>query len=154
MRSKTLLLLAIVLTVAVFASIGFSQKQPGNNDAVAQITALEQESVKADLANDPSFAKKHYADDYTAGSSWGNWETKASILKDFADPQKNKTNSEEMSDLKVRTYGNTAIATFKETYDSLYHGQHRARTVLCTDTWLKQAGDWMVIANHCSQLAK
>jgi hypothetical protein len=71
----------------------------------------------------------------------------------MSDPQANKTNKEEISDLKVRAYGNTVIANFKETYDSLYHGEHRARSVMCTDTWVKK-GTWKLVADHCSQLAK
>lgn len=155
MRSKSVLLLAVLLTASMFAPAAFSHKQKsGNGDAVAEITRLEQESVKADLANDPAFAQKYYADDFTGGSSWGNWDTKQSILKDMSDPQHNKTNKEEMSDLKVRTYGNTAIATYKETYDSLYHGKPRVRTILGTDTWVKQDGAWKLVATHASELAK
>jgi len=154
MRSRGLFLLAVLLTAATFVSTAFPQTQKsGSGDAVAEVTRLEQEGVKADLANDPSFAKKYYAEDYTGGSSWGTWDTKASILKDMSDPKANKTSKEEMSDLKVRAYGNTAIANFTETYDSLYHGEHRARTVMCTDTWVKQ-GTWKLVAGHCSQLAK
>jgi hypothetical protein len=46
------------------------------------------------------------------------------------DSKNNKMNSEEISDLTVRLYGDTAIATYKSTYDSVYHGEHRARTIL------------------------
>lgn len=151
MKSKSMFLLAIVLTSLTIAFQAFSQTQP--DTAIAEVTRLEQASVKADLASDPSFAKQYYAEDYTSGSSWGTWDTKESILKDMKDTQANKTNKEVMSDLKVRTYGNTAIATFTESYDSLYHGEHRARTIMCTDTWVKQ-GTWKLAADHCSQLAK
>lgn len=151
MRSKSVFLLAVLLTAVTLVSMSFSQAQ--NSAAIAEVTRLEQQSNKADLANDPSFAKQYYADDYTSGSSWGNWETKAAILKDMSNPQENKTMKEEMSDLKVRAYGDTAIANFTETYDSLYHGEHRARTIICTDTWVKQ-GTWKLVAGHCSERAK
>ncbi len=153
MRSKSVFLLAVLLTAVTLVSMAFPQMQKSGSGAVAEVTRLEQQGVKADLANDPSFVKQYYAEDYTGGSSWGTWDTKASILKDMSDPKANKTNKEEMSDLKVRAYGNTAIANFNETYDSLYHGEHRARTVMCTDTWVKQ-GTWKLVAGHCSQLAK
>jgi hypothetical protein len=153
MRSKSVVLIAVLLTPVSFVSMAFPQTQKSGSDAVAEVTRLQQESVKADLANDPSFVKQYYAGDYTSGSSWGISDTKASVLKDMSDPQANKTNKEEISDLKVRAYGNTVIANFKETYDSLYHGEHRARSVMCTDTWVKQ-GTWKLVADHCSQLAK
>jgi hypothetical protein len=154
MRSKSIFLLAALLVAATIVPMAFASKQKsGDGDAVAEVTRLEQASVKADLAGDSSFLKEHAADDYTAGSSWGVSETKASMLKDMSNPQANKTNKEEISDLKVRAYGNTAIATFNETYDSLYHGEHRARTTICTDTWVKQ-DKWKLVAGHCSELAK
>jgi CheY-like chemotaxis protein len=154
MKSKSTFLLAVLLTAATLVSTAFSEKKKSaDGAAIAEITKLEQGAVKADLENDPSFLKAHSADDYTAGSSWGNWETKASILKDMSEPQANKTNKEEMTDLKVRMYGNTAIATYNESYDSLYHGANRARTTMCTDTWVKDSG-WKLVAGHCSEVAK
>ncbi len=154
MRSKSVFLLAVLLTAVTFVSMAFPQAmKPTSGSAVAEVKRLEQEGVKADLANDPSFVKQYYAEDYTGGSSWGTWDTKASILMDMSDPQANKTNKESISDIKVRAYGNTAIANFTESYDSLYHGEHRVRTTMCTDTWVKQ-GTWKLVAGHCSQLAK
>jgi len=123
----------------------------GSSDDVATITRLEQEGVKADLANDTSWAKKYQADDYVAGTSFGEWETKQSQLKDAEDTANNKTNKAEISDLKVNVYGNTAIARFTNTYDDMHHGEHRSRKVICTDTWVKQGGGWKQVANHCSQ---
>ena len=70
------------------------------------------------------------------------------------DSKNNKTNSEEISDLKVRLYGDTAIATYKSTYDTLYHGEHRARTILSTDTFVRLDGSWKLVASHSSQLAR
>ena len=115
---------------------------------------IENAAVRADIAGDSSFFEKNYADNFTSGSSWGNWDTKQSILADMKDGKNNKTNSEEIADLKVRTYGDTAIATYKSTYDSTYHGDHRARTVLTTDTFVRQDGSWKQVASHSSELAK
>jgi ketosteroid isomerase-like protein len=106
------------------------------------------------MAGDSSYVEKNYADSFSGGSSWGNWETKQSILADMKDSKNNKTNSEEISDIKVQTYGNTAIATYKSTYDSTYHGEHRARTILSTDTFVRQGGSWKQVASHSSELAK
>jgi ketosteroid isomerase-like protein len=143
-----------LLIALLFVPLAFAQEQKSSDSTtVADITRLEQEYVKADLANDSAFLKENGAEDYTAGSSWGNWDTKDSILKDMTDSKANRTNSEEMSNLKVRSYGNTAIATYNEKYDSIYHGKHRARTTMCTDTWVKDPS-WKLVAGHCSQVAK
>lgn len=54
----------------------------------------------------------------------------------------------------MRFYGGTPIATYKSTYDSVHHGEHRARTILSTDTFVKQDGLWKQAASHSSELAK
>jgi ketosteroid isomerase-like protein len=141
----------------MFTALALAKKNgvpPTDTDAVATITQMENASVKADMAGDSSYVEKSYADSFSGGSSWGNWETKQSILADMKDSKNNKTNSEEISDIKVQIYGNTAIATYKSTYDSTYHGEHRARTILSTDTFVRQGGSWKQVASHSSELAK
>lgn len=173
-------ILAVVLAVSAFPATAFGQTsfspdatvatttssafpatalaEPNSSTAnaaeIAAITQMENAAVKADIAGDSSFVEKNYADNFTSGSSWGNWETKQSILADMKDSKQNKTNSEAISDVSVRVYGDTAIATYKSTYDSLYHGDRRARTILSTDTFVRQNGSWKLVASHSSELAK
>ncbi|HYP05420.1 MAG TPA: nuclear transport factor 2 family protein [Bryobacteraceae bacterium] len=121
--------------------------------AVAAITKLEQDYVKAALANGAAFkdyTERHLADQFVGGSSFGRWETKADLIKDTVNPA-NKVKSMTMQDLKVSTHGSTAVARYRLTYDDMHNGEHRARTVLCTDTWSKQGADWKQLASHCSQ---
>jgi hypothetical protein len=156
LTKSTFVSLAVVLAVASFTAtaLGQTSSVPTGPDAVATITQLENASVKADMAGDPSFIEKNYAENFTGGSSWGQWETKQAILADMKDSKNNKTNSEAISDLNVRIYGDTAVATYKSTYDSLYHGERRARTILSTDTFVLQNGSWKLVASHSSELAK
>lgn len=148
--------LAVVLALSAFPATALGQASGSATDAaaVATITQMENASVKADMAGDSAFVEKNYAENFTGGSSWGNWETKQSILADMKDSKNNKTNSEAISEISVRVYGDTAIATYKSTYDSLYHGDRRARTILSTDTFVRQNGSWKQVASHSSELAK
>ena len=128
-----------------------AKDQPTTNDAVAAITQFENDAVKADLAGDSSFFQKNYADNWTGGFSGGTWNTKESMLADMKDNANNKMTSEEISDLKVRIYdNNTAIATYTDTYDGMVRGEHRAKTVLSTDTFVRQNGMWKEVAGHSS----
>jgi ketosteroid isomerase-like protein len=153
-KSKLVVLaLALAVTALTVQAFGKKHGSATRADATATITEMENASVTADKAGDSSFIEKNYAENFSGGSSWGNWETKQSILADMKD-KNNKTNSEEISDLKVRLYGDTAIATYRSTYDSMYHGEHRARTILSTDTFARQDGSWKQVASHSSELAK
>jgi ketosteroid isomerase-like protein len=154
LMKSTLVMLAPVLAFSTLTATALGQTNSTDAAAVATITQMENASVKADLAGDSSFVQKNYADTFTGGTSWGNWETKQSILADMKDSKSNKTNSEAISEVSVRVYGDTAIATYKSTYDSVYHGESRARTILSTDTFVRQNGSWKQVASHSSELAK
>ncbi len=152
---STLLLFAAVLAIMALNTMALGKNNSGTAaaDPVAAITQMENDNVKADLAGDSSFVSKNYANNFTGGTSWGNWESKQSILADLNDG-KTKTNSEQISELNVRVYGSTAVATYKSTYDMTYKGEHRARTILSTDTFVMQDGTWKLVASHSSEAAK
>jgi ketosteroid isomerase-like protein len=69
----------------------------------------------------------------------------------MADTKNIKTNSEKLSELKVRVYGDTAVATYKDTYDILIMGQRRAHTIIATDTFVKMGDEWKQVASHGSE---
>jgi len=148
---KILALFASIVVLAAVSSLAAAKDQPKTSAAVAAITQFENDAVKADLAGDSSFFQKNYADNWTGGFSGGTWNTKESMLADMKDSANNKMNSEEISDLKVRIYdNNTAIATYTDTYDGMVRGEHRAKTVLSTDTFVRQNGTWKEVAGHSS----
>lgn len=123
-------------------------------DVVTTISNLENDAVKADLAGDPSYYQKVLAEDWTRGDSDGTFYTKAQILKLIGDKKNFKTNSEQISELKVRVYGNTAVATYKDTYDILIMGERRAHTIIATDTFAKIGDDWKQVASHGAETKK
>ena len=146
--------LALTVIAAAPALVSSQGQKAIDSEAVAAVTKIENDAIKAVLANDSSFHEKFLASDYTGGTSRGTWDTKPSILADMKDPKNNKTNSQNLSDLKVRVHGDLAVATYSTTYDAVIRGQHYARTVLCTDVLQQQNGGWKLMANHCSQAAK
>lgn len=121
-----------------------------NNDlaVIAAITKIETDTVQADLANDRPFFEKLLADDWTFGDSGGFWLTKAELLKSFAERANTKTSFEKISDLKVRVYGDAAVATYRDTFDGVFDGEHRGGTVISTDTFVKIGGEWKEVASH------
>jgi hypothetical protein len=154
MKKTLLMVFASIILLAGLSSMAAAKKQPTTDAAVAAITQLENDAVKADLAGDSSFVHKNYADNWTGGFSGGIWTTKESILADMKDTGNNKWNSQQISDLKVRVYDSTAIATYTDSYDAMVRGEHRVKTVLSTDTFVLQNGAWKEVASHSSVAAK
>ena len=152
MNAKYRVLWISLFVIALFAGPSVTQAQTGAEaDVVTAISNLENDAVKADLAGDPAFYQKVLAEDWTRGDSDGTYYTKAELLKLMADTKNIKTNSEKLSELKVRVYGNTAVATYKDTYDILIRGEHRAHTIIATDTFVKMGSAWKQVASHGSE---
>ena len=155
MKAKNPVLWISLFVIALFAGLGVTQAQTGTNaDAVATITNLEKDAVKADLAGDTAFYQKALAEDWTRGDSDGTFYTKAEVMKVMADANDFKTNSENLSELKVRVYGSTAVAIYRDTYNIQIKGEHRIHTIIATDTFVKMGGEWKQVASHGASVAK
>ena len=74
--TKSFVVCALALTIAAAApAVAIAQAQKAtDSDAVAAITKIENDAIKAALANDASFYEKTLASDYTGGTSFGTWE--------------------------------------------------------------------------------
>jgi hypothetical protein len=152
MNAKNPLLRISVFVIVLFGGLSVARAQTkATADVVTAISNLENDAVKADLVGDPAFYQKVLAEDWTQGDSDGTYFTKAVLVNLMADTQSIKTNSENISELKVRVSGNTAVATYKDTYDLLIKGERRAHSIIVTDTFVKMGGDWKQVASHESE---
>ena len=82
----------------------------------------------------------------------GTFRTKRMLLEDLQDFERNATTEESLADIRVRVSGDVAIATYRETYDALVHAKRAEKTIITTDTFLKQSGRWIQIAARSSSL--
>ena len=144
--------LSVVLAMTTVVPVALAKKAD-TKSVEETITKMEMEWTKADMAGQTgSWMKAHDTDDYKSGTSWGAWQDYAELQKDAADTANNKTTKRDISDIKVTVYGNhTAIARYKDSYDSMIKGEHRTRTILTTDTWVNDKGMWKLAASHSSQ---
>ena len=144
------------IVVALVAVGGLAVAMPlvaqTGGDASSKVQQLEKEMRRAQMKNDVNWYQEHLADGYVEGHSWGDWATKAEAIKQAQDKSIKLTKGD-ISDVKVATFGpNIAIAHYRFTYDATFNGTHRARTVICSDTWINQSGAWKLASNHCSHV--
>jgi hypothetical protein len=103
MNTKNHVLWISLFVFALFAGLSVTRAQTGTKaDVVTVISNFENDAVKADLAGDSAFYEKALAEDWTRGDSDGTYYTKADLLNLMADTNNIKTNSEKLSELKVR----------------------------------------------------
>jgi hypothetical protein len=140
------------LVAACCLAIAITLIAQAGGDTSSEIQKLEQEMRQAQKDNDVTWYQKHLADGYVQGHSWGEWATKEQALKRTQD-KSNKINTGDISDVKVANFGsNVAVAHYKFTYDATFNGKHRARSVICSDTWINQSGAWKLASSHCSHV--
>ena len=138
----------LVAVCCLAAELALVAQQGG--DASSKIEQLEKDMRKAQMSSDVSWYQQHMADGYVEGHSWGDWATKAEAIKQAQD-KGIKFSKGDISDIKVASFGSgTAVAHYKFTYDATFNGTHRARTVICSDTWIHQSGSWKIASSHCS----
>ena len=143
--------IAVVLVALCCLAMAITLIAQGGS-ASSKVEQLEKDMRQAQMKNDVGWYQQHLADGYVEGHSWGDWATKAEAIKQAQD-QSMKMTKGDVSDVKVASFGsNVAVAHYKFTYDATFNGTHRARTVICSDTWIDQSGAWKLASNHCSHV--
>ena len=131
-----------------FGSAALLQAQT-NGGTEKAVTALEQQWLQSQKANNPDLVAPLLADKFIETGSDGKVTSKAESL---ANAKATKYDSVDYEDLKVTVFGDTAIATglftAKGTDPSGKPLDLRERF---TDTWVKMPnGKWQCVASHGS----
>lgn len=141
---------AVCLGIAGVAA----QTNSGGGNSRAAFQKWVEQANKAQTDNDAKWMEANLAAGYVEGTSFGTWIPKAQLIKDANDPANNKFSKSDISDLETEVVGNVGLARFKESYDAVIEGQHRARTIICSMTAVKEGASWKGLSNHCSQVEK
>jgi ketosteroid isomerase-like protein len=116
-----------------------------------EIKKLEQDWAQATIKEGAGAVDKYEADDILSTDPSGRVTDKSQDKQDLSSGDL-KFQSLEVSDLKVRTYGTTAVATGATTVKGSYKGQDISSTYRFTDTWVKRNGKWQVVASQATKI--
>lgn len=121
--------------------------------AVDEIKALEETRNQAVLKGDVATLDRMTSDDYTFITLRGELRTKAEILKGFASGAF-KYQSREISDLKVRLYGDSAVVTGRSSQKGTENGKDYSGAYWFTRVYVKQNGRWVSVALQTTLIQK
>lgn len=136
-------ILAILICLPMLAALG-KDKDKGKSKGGGteqQIGSLEDRARDAALKADASFLENNLTDDYVGVSGQGKEANKSETIE----MRKNGTvkyDSIDVSDRKIRVYGNTAIVNQKANVKVTVNGQDASGSYLVTRVWVKQGGKW------------
>ncbi|HEY7914393.1 MAG TPA: nuclear transport factor 2 family protein [Blastocatellia bacterium] len=145
--------LLIVATLVAASTLLFGQTTRASanqgNDEQAVRQALN-ELYAALGRNDAAALDRIYSDDYTFINESGEFTTKAPRLAAIKSGEM-KYESLSFDDLKVRLYGNTAVATYHAKVKARSKGQDVGGTLRVTVTLVKTKGRWQVVAAQATR---
>jgi hypothetical protein len=149
--------IAIVAGLAVLVlAVAVSAQTPAQTEiehATQELITLENGWNDALVKHDWAFLDQILADDYISTDSDGIVSTKAQAMANLKSGEIVVT-SAVADDFKVRVYGDAAVVTFRNAEKSQSKGKDTSGQERITDTWVKLAGRWQVIAEHVSRIAQ
>jgi len=138
-RRNIAFLLASMLSLAVLLSVAWAAS------AEEELKKLETDRAAAVVKGDVATLEKQTSDDYTLINMNGQMSDKSQMVNAFKTGQ-SKLTSDELSDMKVRVYGNTAVITGKADVNGTLGGKDATGQIMFTRVYVKKGGQWQSVA--------
>ena len=132
-------LLASILSLAVLLNAAWAAS------AEEELKKLETDRAAAVVKGDVATLEKQTSDDYTLINMNGQMSDKSQMVSAFKSGQ-TKLTSDELSDMKVRVYGNTAVITGKADVKGTLGGRDATGQIMFTRVYVKKGGQWQSVA--------
>jgi len=137
-----------VLGLPVFAATG------ADGSSVEQkLMQMERDTMQAGIKKDVAVLDKMYADDWVGIDPGGKSATKAEAIADLKSGEY-AIQSGELSGMKVRVFGDTAVVTGSDTEKSTYKGKDSTGEYAWTDVFVMRHGHWQVAASQSTKVEK
>jgi hypothetical protein len=128
-----------------------TEQQSGGTDSAAAeaLRAAEQRLQRAQLASDVAELDRLIDDRLVFTGPDGRHYTKQDDLEIHRSGRQSMTRVEE-EDLKVLVAGGTGVTWFLGTLEGVMNGERFRARVRYTRTWVRDGGEWRLIAGHVS----
>jgi len=144
------LVVALLLVTAALAPQQRESRSRAQQPRVEQIIrTLDTERIQAQIHADAAALARLYADDFIGVGPSGTVRTKPQVIADFTSGSLT-FQSITTDDVQVRVYGNTAVETGRSTMQGQDKGMPVPQETRFTRVWIKQQGQWLLVANHYS----
>jgi len=138
-----------ILTVALL-SFGRQQSVAQGADAAAEqeVRQAIKKYRTALVQRDAATLERIWDDDYTFTNGAGETHSKAERLANLKSGATSLDSISEEEDMKVRVYGNVAVATSRVTIKGQYSGKQASGQYRSINVWVKGAAGWQLVANQ------
>lgn len=150
-------IMVVVVFVVAAAGLVFTQaadtKKPSTGtrtpaqDTEATLMKMERDAAAALMKRDVAGFAGIFADDATVTGPDGAVLTKAQLLADVKSGALT-IQSTEISDLKVRVFGETAVVSYATTDKGKYKDRDISGRYRWTDVFVRRGGKWQIVAGQ------
>lgn len=120
----------------------------------AQVIAdIEQQIANAWVRHDRAAIDAILAPDWSVTDAAGRVLPKAQVMQESFDSTDRRIDSMTIDDVKVRTFGDFAVATGRTRASGTYQGTSASVVLRFTDVFVRKDGRWQVVASHGSMVA-
>jgi ketosteroid isomerase-like protein len=147
---KTFASLAIVLAFAVLPATAQTPPSPDRD-----LLKVEDEWSQASMKRDGGALQRFYADEYTFTDEDGVVTNKAQEIKNLTTGAFALL-AYKLDDVKVRTYGDVAIVTGRNTIKGMWEDLERdvSGPYRFTDVFVRRDGRWQCVASQSSRITR
>ena len=122
-------------------------------DVEKEITRIEHELAAAAIKADGEVFERDMAPEWTFTLPDGSVETKTENLGSWKKGEI-KISAFKIDEVKVKVYGDTAIASVLDTETTTVKGKDVSGQYRTTDVFLKRDGKWKIVASHACKVEK
>jgi len=152
MKPRFVIAMLLVLALAVPASM-LAQQSKAEKEVLAVIDEIQKAVLKGGADAAATF-DKYNADDFTLIQGNGAVSTKAETVEGYRSG-KSRYQQMDLSDVKVRIYGNTAVVTGIVTYTGEQAGlKNTGIPARFTRVLVKRDGIWKQVVNQSTRIAE
>ena len=141
MQSKLLVFITLAWIGVIYAA---PAQQPSTTESEHYIKESERQWAESVANGDVTVIERILSDDFLGVDPEGNLYEKSKMVADTREAPKRFV-SNHLNDVKVRFYGETAIAQGNESWVRRSGSPLRGRFVW-TDTWIWRNGKWQIVA--------
>lgn len=118
-----------------------------------EILKLEEELTWTEMRLDVAALDRIYADDIMVTAPIGICVDKTAVMNEVREAaEKAIVGRYDKDDLKVRTYGDTAVTSYRIAAEAEFEGAKIKRQLCITNVWMKRNENWQIVARHTAGL--
>jgi ketosteroid isomerase-like protein len=151
-----------VFALSILFAIAGCQSSGGNNsrgssgssaNAQQEVSALLDQYTDALLKKDTATLDRIWADDLTFINLRGEMVSKQQRMANIKTGA-TSFKSIELSDKRIRTYGDSAVVTCRVAIEGQYSGQEGSGNYAVTTVWARTTGSWQMVAVQMIRIAQ